>query len=382
MHVLFLPKWFPGRNDPQLGDFLRKQAIATAAEVKVSVLFVTALDATDPMVEVREADGLWELHGYYPRCARGPKLWQSGINLWRHLRTVRQGWKQLVQQRGRPDLIHAHILLRPAVLAWWWRWRWGIPYVVSEQSSVFITGVFGGYILPYRLLSRFVLGQANGISVVSAHLGEHMQALGLIDRYTVVPNVVPGLDRPLPALGVPGHFLMVADLVDDIKNVSGVLRALAQLIDQVAGARLDLIGDGPDRARLERLCDELKLRDRVTFHGRLPNSAVLDRMAGCAAVIVNSRVETFSVVTGEGLAMGKPVIATRCGGPEAFITPENGILVPVDDNASLSAAMLHVTTHAGTYAPERVRASVQARSSAAAVGIAFRTLYERTLHGN
>ncbi|MEZ4755903.1 MAG: glycosyltransferase [Flavobacteriales bacterium] len=380
MHVLFLPKWFPGRNDPQLGDFLRKQAIATAAEVKVSVLFVTALDATAPIMEVRDSEGLWELHGYYPRYQGGPAPWRSWINLWRYLRTVRQGWNQLVQQRGRPDLVHAHILLRPAVLAWWWRWRWGIPYVVSEQSSGFMTGAFDRRGRLYRTVSRFVLRQANSVSTVSAHLGARMKALGLINAHSVVPNVVPGLDRPLPAPGVPGHFLMVADLVDEIKNVSGVLWALAQIIDHVPGARLDLIGDGPDRALLERLCDELKLRDRVTFHGRLPNRAVLDHMAGCAAVIVNSRVETFSVVTGEGLAMGKPVIATRCGGPEAFITPENGILVPVDDRSSLSAAMLHVITHAGTYAPERVRASVQARSSAAAVGIAFRTLYERTLH--
>jgi hypothetical protein len=30
MHVLFLPKWYPGRNDPQLGDFIRKQALAVA----------------------------------------------------------------------------------------------------------------------------------------------------------------------------------------------------------------------------------------------------------------------------------------------------------------------------------------------------------------
>jgi glycosyltransferase involved in cell wall biosynthesis len=382
MHVLFLPKWFPGRNDPQLGDFLRKQAIATAAQVKVSVLFVTALDVAEPMLEVREEEGLWELHGYYPRCAHGPKPWQSFINLWRHLRMVRQGWEQLVHHRGRPDLVHAHILLRPAMLAWWWRLRWGIPYMISEQSSVFITGVFGGYILPYRLLSRFVLRQANGISTVSAHLGEHMKALGLIDRYAVVPNVVPGLDRPLPAPGTPGHFLMVADLVDDIKNVSGVLYALSRVKEIHPEVRLDLIGDGPDRAFLEERCDQLGLRDRVTFHGRLPNSAVLDHMARCAAVIVNSRVETFSVVTGEGLALGKPVIATRCGGPEAFITPENGILVAVDDSPSLIAAMAQVVLHAAQYRPERIRASVHARSSPAAVGHGFHTLYQRILHGS
>jgi hypothetical protein len=51
----------------------------------------------------------------------------------------------------------------------------------------------------------------------------------------------------------------------------------------------------------------------------MENTAVLDRMAVCGTVIINSNVETFSKVTGEALALGKPVIATRCGGPEAFI---------------------------------------------------------------
>jgi glycosyltransferase involved in cell wall biosynthesis len=382
MHILFLPKWFPGRNDPQLGDFLRKQAIATAAEVKVSVLFIHALDVAEAITEVREEEGLWELHLYYPRCQRGPGFWRRLVNLRRYLRATGEGWQRLVKERGKPDLVHAHILLRPGVIAWWWRLRWGVPYMVSEQSSGYFTGAFLRRSPAYRALARFVLRQANAVTAVSAYLGQQMKALGLVDGFTVVPNVVPGLDRPLPAPGKPGHFLMVADLVDDIKNVSGVLYALSRVKEIHPDVRLDLIGDGPDRSALEQRCDKLELRDRVTFHGRLPNSVVLDQMARCGAVIVNSRVETFSVVTGEGLAMGKPVIATRCGGPDAFITAENGILVPVDDSPSLIAAMSQVVLHAAQYQPERIRATVQTRSSAAAVGHDFHTLFQGILNGS
>ncbi len=380
MHVLFLPKWFPGRNDPQLGDFLRKQAIATATQVKVSVLFVTALDITDQSLEVKEEDGLWELHCYYPRCRRGPSAWRALINLQRYLVATRVGLARLVRERGRPDILHAHILLRPAVLAWWWRVRTGTPFVVSEQSSGFMTGAFAHRPGWYRWLCRKALDRANAITTVSGHLGAHMRSLGLVERYEVVPNVVPGLDRPLPPRGAPGHFLMVADLVDGIKNVSGVLRAMASIGERYPAVRLELIGDGPDRGILERLCTQLGLRERVTFRGRLPNTVVLDHMAHAGSVIVNSRVETFSVVTGEGLAMGKPVIATRCGGPEAFITPENGILVAVDDEPALATAMEHLLLHHASYDPEHVRATVQDRSGPEAVGMGFRTLYERVLN--
>ena len=62
MHVLFIPKWYPGRHDPQLGDFIRKQAIAVAAQVKTSALVVGMLPDLSgvPSQETEEKDGLFE----------------------------------------------------------------------------------------------------------------------------------------------------------------------------------------------------------------------------------------------------------------------------------------------------------------------------------
>ncbi len=173
--------------------------------------------------------------------------------------------------------------------------------------------------------------------------------------------------------------MVVADLVDRTKNVSGVIRALAQVVANGVNARLTIIGDGPDRAMLTGLAEELDLADRITFLGRLPNTGVIDHMAHTWAVVINSRVETFSVVTGEALAQGKPVIATRCGGPQGFVTEENGILIPVGDTDALAAAMYTLMEQATKYDPERIRASVNARSSPEAVGQAFLRIHRRSL---
>jgi len=117
----------------------------------------------------------------------------------------------------------------------------------------------------------------------------------------------------------------------------------------------------------------------VQFLGRLPNMLVLDHMASAFAVLVNSRVETFSVVTGEALAQGKPVIATRCGGPEAFITPENGLLIAPGDDAALAAAMLAVTREAVNWDPEAIRRTVGDRFGPPAVGRALCDAYRSAL---
>ena len=90
-------------------------------------------------------------------------------------------------------------------------------------------------------------------------------------------------------------------------------------------------------------------------------------------------METFSVVTGEALAQGKPVIATRCGGPQGFVKPENGLLIPVGDTTALAKAMRTIMDHPKMYDPVRIRASVHASFSPEAVGQAFIRIHQRIL---
>jgi glycosyltransferase involved in cell wall biosynthesis len=383
MHVVFLPKWYPGRGDPQLGDFLRKQAMATGRMVQVSVMAPLPLRGADAWdgQEVDTADGIWELRCYYQASEHPLAAVRKAINLQRYRRAVNAGWDRLVREQGLPDLAHVHILLRPALVARWLERRHGIPYLVSEQSSGFLDGTFARKSSAYRALTRQLTRQARAVTAVSPWLGEALVRHRLCERFTVVPNVVPGLERPLPPPGPAGQFLMVADLVDRTKNVSGVLRALAEAHRSEARLRLTIIGDGPDRAELEKLAHDLDLGNSVVFLGRLPNHAVLDHMAHVGAVVINSNVETFSVVTGEALAQGKPVVATRCGGPEAFITPANGLLIPVGDDRALASAMLQITAGHARYVPHTIRDSVSDRYGPEAVGRAFVGLYETVLHG-
>ena len=381
MHVLFIPKWFPDRKDPQLGDFLRKQAIATARHARVSVLHVRPDPDLGPSMEqqVIEKDGIWELHCYY----RGSRSRSAGlrraINLPLYWRAAIAGFRRVVRERGIPDIDHVHIMLRPAALAYYLRLRHGIPYLISEQSSEYFDGTFEAKGELYRRWSSFLFFKAAAVTAVSTWLGDRLVQLKLIKRYKVVPNVVPGLDRPLPPPGDPRHFMMVADLVDRTKNVSGVFRALAMARESDPQLRLTLIGDGPDRQLLEELRTHLGLQDHVRFLGRLPNAQVLDHIANAGCVIINSNIETFSVVTGEALAQGRPVIATRCGGPIAFVNEQNGILIGPRDDEALRDAMLRMARSQHLYPPEAIRRSVSANFSQEAVGNAFFLLYERIL---
>lgn len=381
MHVLALPKWYPGLPDPQLGDFIRKQMVAVAQLHRVSVVHASPVPELPLMFreELDTADGAWELHCYY-RPSLSPVLpLRKAINYRRYQQAMARGTARLVRERGKPELVHAHILTRSVYMAWLLARKWGVPFIASEQSSVFLNGRWRAKSGAARYFDRFLLRQAAAATAVSQHLAAAMEGHGLGKEMSIVPNVVPGLDLPLPAPGPSNQFLVVGDLVDGIKNISGVLHALANARKQGHDLKLEVIGGGPDREMLHRLAQELDLGDVVHWHGRLPQAGVMPVMARAGSVIVNSNVETFSVVTGEALASGKPVIATRCGGPEAFITPANGILVPVGNNNALAQAMISMAAEHHRYGPAAIRNSIGQRFSAIAVARQFDAVYQRVL---
>ena len=377
MHVLVLPKWYPGRNDPQLGDFVRKQMLATAGVLqqrggKLSVVFTVPFPGLErgEIQELQQDTGAWELRCYYRPSTVDLLPLRKLINLWRYWKTARNGIRRAIRERGAPDLTHVHILVRPALSAWWLKQMRGTPYILSEQSSEYLDGTWDRKSALFKALNLAIFRRAAAVTAVSPHLA---------DGHEVVPNTVPGTGRPLPPPGPATRFMVVADLVDRTKNVSGVLRALKAGRNAGHDLRLDVIGDGTDMESLRRTATDLGLNGSVCWLGRTSNAEVLTHMEGTGTVIINSNVETFSVVTGEALALGKPVIATRCGGPQGFITEDNGTLIDPGDDAALAAAMIARARQERAYDPAAIRRTVDERFSPAAVGARFVDVYQRVL---
>jgi glycosyltransferase involved in cell wall biosynthesis len=105
------------------------------------------------------------------------------------------------------------------------------------------------------------------------------------------------------------------------------LRAFAAFASRFPESEYWIIGDGPERSRLENLAAELGARDRVKFWGTLPRAAVLERLADCDVLVHPSLHDSGGWVCLEAMAAGRPVVCLDLGGPGVQVTNETGIKI-------------------------------------------------------
>src|SRR5204862_4135249 len=118
------------------------------------------------------------------------------------------------------------------------------------------------------------------------------------------------------------------------KGFDVLLRAVAKL----PRATAVVIGDGPERGRLEATAAQLGIRERVRFTGW--QESAREQLGAVDVVAAPSRFEAFGLAIVEAMLAERPVVATSVGGiPEVIVDGETGVLVPRDDPDSLAAAI-------------------------------------------
>jgi len=400
LRLLHLPKWYPHRYDDQDGDFVARHVAAIAAHggrdggpTQSAVVFAAVARGPLPTLIAEDIDlsGPVPTWRYYYRArptGLAPLDKLLKLLLWllcqrRGLRAVRHYWAG-----ARPEVIHAHVLVRPAALAWWLRLRHGTPYVLTEhQTALLPTNAARLGRLRRWLVGRLV-NSANASLPVSADLGRALAALGGTNATTVVvPNVVDTELFQPAAAGSPRHGLLhVAAFNEKAKNLSGLLRTVARLrtvAPALSGLHLRIAGYGPAEATLHQLAQELGLLadGTVEFLGKLPPAQVAAEMRRAACFVLFSNYENLPCVLIEAQASGLPAVATRVGGvPELLPDTTLGQLVPPGDEVALGEAIVAVLTASpGRFDTARLRARAVAEFSYPAVGRAFGAVYARIL---
>lgn len=149
-------------------------------------------------------------------------------------------------------------------------------------------------------------------------------------------------------------MLSVADFNEYNKNYLGILSAFEKLANELPNLHWHIIGDGPDMEAFRLKLSSSIVKARVHLLGRKSQTEVHASFIQFQFLVNFSRHETFAMVPAEAIKSGIPVIATACGGPEHYITKDNGLLIESEDEHALIDAIKHLYKHHTTYDALRV----------------------------
>jgi glycosyltransferase involved in cell wall biosynthesis len=165
---------------------------------------------------------------------------------------------------------------------------------------------------------------------------------GLQDRYTVIPT---GINLK-PYQSADGDELRTRENWQDDKvmvsigrlapekNWETLLKAAGKVYQAHADLRVVLIGDGPDKKKLQKLATELGIEERVNFTGELPFEETSTYLKAADIFGFASVTETQGLVTMEAMAAGLPVVAVDASGTRDIVdNGEQGFLVPNEVDA-------------------------------------------------
>src|SRR6266487_3911602 len=278
VRILLVSQMYPGPDAPDLGTFVaqvERELVARGHELALAVLDTRA----------------------------GGKL--------RYLTLARKA-----RAASRPDVVYAHFLVPSGLIA---ALAGRAPLVVTAHGrDVRNIGAIPGVARATRLVVR----RAAAVICVSDYLRRELETK-LPEARGKVEVVSSGVDRERFAVtdapARPPGFLCIGAL-DERKNVVRLADAFATLGE----GTLAFVGDGPLRRRLEG-------RTGVELLGRVPHGEVPKLLAASRVLCQPSLIEPLGQALLEGMAAGRPVVATRIGGPPEFVPPDAGILVdPLD----------------------------------------------------
>jgi len=329
LHVLTLTPFFPSDQDEVSGCFiaepieqLKRFAVDSSVIAVAPIYYPKRRPSSSAAAEwVRYP----QIPGNFGLSSAGRILYARLMGRVRKLHGVKP-----------VDVIHAHGALPCGHASLLLSRHLGIPFVVTLHGlDVFNTCFQGGTPAKWRRQESIAVYQAAWIVICISEKVQQILCDGMranVRSAVVYNGTDTALFSPEPVAVVPSgkEILIIGDLIAS-KGHELVLRAISQMGALFPHLRCRIIGEGPDRARLEALASKLGLGQRVQFLGRQSRAAVADAMRACSVFVLPSRNEGLGCVYLEAMACGKPVIACRGQGIDEIIEHgRNGWLIPAD----------------------------------------------------
>ena len=332
------------------------------------------------------------MNGVMRVCMRPPIMWSHQLPLGGHQKLVPRViavLEDILYQKGiELNLIHAHVSYPGGFLASKISERLRIPYVLTEFMGPFPFHHFKRSQSVYNKCIADPIRGASANLVLSEYLLKQYNLLGL-PKPQVVPFSVDGSRFKLsgehgdasgmsPIRNKETKLIFVGSIIRE-KGVGDLLQAIRLVRDTGRRVKLEIVGGGKEISYFKKLSDELSIQDIVEWKGLVDNQDLPEMMQAADLFVMPSWHDTFGVVYIEAMACGLPIVATRCGGPDSFITDEIGKLVPIKSPAKLAVAIGEVVDNISGYHRKDIRRAFEANFSDQSVVEKLELVYDQVL---
>ena len=247
----------------------------------------------------------------------------------------------LYRKRHSYDIIHCHIAQGfHSIVA--------ILFKSLFKKKVIIKVAATGPISDFVMMKKVIFGNSfleklkNADRIITICSQSEKEALQEGFLPTTVMQIQNGVDvqyfKPLLSDRKKHNRIVFIGRLDYLKGVHNLIQAFNGLIEEGMNAYLEIVGDGPDREKLENLARDLDINDYICFRGEI--KGVVSLLQESTMFVLPSLSEGLSNVILEAMACGLPVVSTRVGGTTDIIQDGiNGMLVEPDNVSQLSNAM-------------------------------------------
>lgn len=384
IHILIIPSWYPQKAGDIGGSFFREQALALSKKGhKVGVIAPSMYSLKDWKSIVFEPHSVQFENDKGVLTYRQQRVnytpWLKDITRARRVRIGTRLVDKYVIDNGVPDIVHVHSLINAGFIAYKVKQKYGIPYIVTEHSTAFARGLVDKKTIK-RLMP--VIESSTRNIAVSNEFKNLLENTFKNNKWEYIPNIVNDvfLEFKLQVDSKDESFTFInICLLDGKKRVDILIQSFAKAFKGNPNIKLKLGGDGPIKSSLEELAKCEGISEQVTFLGALERGQVKEEIAKSDAFVLSSEYETFGVVIIEALALGKPVVATRCGGPESIIVPEVGYLVDKNSVECLAQGMIELYENRDKYSAKDIREYCRTNFSEEAVINKLTDIYQNIL---
>jgi len=386
-NVLFISSWYPSKEHETLGNFAQRHAESINEFVNLNVLYVTSSERITRDFEIENGiiNGVNTTIVYYKKINSTFPVISQYLKFKKSTKAFLKGLDYIEKEFGIKtfDITHCNVTFPAGLFAYNLLKTRNIPYVITEHWTLFLPYKNDFEKLNYitKYMMRKIVKSAEYILPVSEHLGNSMQKLGLKGKYKVIPNVA---DTNLFQLKHKRDnnlikILHVSTLIQEHKNINGILNVLKELSLQRDDFQLTIVSDGEvDLAKKHQ--KKIGLDDKfVHYEGTKTPEEIAEFYRNSDFFLLFSNYENLPCVMVESMSCGIPFVSSNVGGISEYVNKSNGILVEPRDEKALLEAIISTMNSLESFDNESIREVAISNFDNKKVGEEFLKVYLKSI---